>query len=362
MFQSLTRRVLEPSAFGLDISDLTIKVGSFTRRDGGIRANYFDEFSVPAGLIVDGEIRKEPELIGVIREWLAGAGGRKLGGRACIASLPEEKSFVRVLELPNVKVEDVGHAVRWEVEGVVPLPAEDIYYDYEIVSGPAPVAGHRDILITAFPKKIIEGYHRVLAGAGLLPLALELESQAISRAIIVPPLAARSLVIIDLGAVRTSFIVFGGGSLVFTKSIPIGGRDFERAIAEGLGVPAGKAREIKIEAGIVRTYRGGEVWKLLEPLLARMAAELKEVLGFFHDHPRVAHAELAEISAVYLCGGDANLIGLERYVATAVKKPASLADPFGRLALPPGAVPPIPRNESLKYTTTIGLALRGIGL
>ncbi len=361
MFKFLTHRVLEPPAFGLDISDLTVKVGCLERRGNTIRVNYFGEFPIPEGLIVGGEIQKEPELTALIRAWFRGPEARPVRIRTCIASLPEEKSFVRILELPNVKAEDVGHAVRWEVEGVVPLPAEEIFYDYELVAGPAPAAGHRDVLITAFPKKIIESYHRILTGAGLLPLALELESQAISRAIVTDALAARSLILVDMGAVRTSFIIFAGGSLVFTKSVGIGGRDFERAIAEGLGVPIAEARQIKIEAGITRTYRGGRVWRALEPLLARMVSELKDVLAFFRDHPRRLHAELADISAVYLCGGDANLIGLEKYLATAVKKPTVLAEPFARLALPSGAVPPIPRNDAMKYTTTIGLALRGIG-
>lgn len=361
MFQRFTDRIMNPPAFGLDISDLTVKVGDLERRGDTIRANYLGEFSIPEGLIVDGEIQKEPEFTAVIREWFRGEQARPVRIRTCIASLPEEKSFVRILELPNVKADDVGHAVRWEVEGVVPLPAEEIFYDYELVVGSTPAAGHRDVLITAFPKKIIESYYRVIAGAGLLPLALELESQAISRAVVTDALAAQSLILIDIGAVRTSFIIFAGGSLVFTKSVAIGGRDFERSIADGLGVPIEEAREIKIEAGISRTYRGGRVWRALEPLLVRMASELKDVLAFFRDHPRRLHAELADISAVYLCGGDANLIGLERYLATAVKKPTVLAEPFARLALPPGAVPPIPRNDALKYTTTIGLALRGIG-
>lgn len=362
MFQALTRRVLEPPAFGLDISDLTVKVGCLERRGDAIRLNYFGEFPIPEGLIVDGEIQKEPQLTALIREWFVSPEGRRVRARYCIASLPEEKSFVRILELPNIKAEDIGHAVRWEVEGVVPLPFNEIFYDYELVGAPASRTGHRDVLITAFPKKIIESYHRILTGAGLLPLALELESQAISRAIVTDALAAQSFVIIDIGAVRTSFIIFAGGSLVFTKSVAIGGRDFERAIAEGIGVPIGEARQIKIETGITRTYRGGRVWRALEPLLVRMVSELKDVLGFFRDHPRRLHAELADISAVYLCGGDANLIGLERYFAMAVKKPVVLAEPFARLALPPGAVPPISRNDSLKYTTTIGLALRGVGL
>lgn len=195
----------------------------------------------------------------------------------------------------------------------------------------------------------------------MAPLVLELESQAISRALVPESFAGQSLMIIDIGAVRTSFIIFGGGSLIFTKSIAVGGRDFESAIAKGLGVSLEEARKIKVEVGLNRAYQDGRVFKALEPVLAVFVSELDRELAFYRDHPRSKHPELGDISAVYLCGGDANLIGLEKYLSAAVKRPVLLGNPFSNFKFKDGVIPPIPRNESLKYTTAIGLALRANG-
>lgn len=354
MFSSWTHRVLHPPAIGIDISDLSVKFLGLQRRRGRLAIRSFGEFAVPAGVITDGEIRDEAALARLLAEGLKRSGVRD---RWCVAALPEEKSFVRVLELPPLKTEDVERAVRWEVEGVIPLPFEDIYYDHEVI--PDGQSGHTDVLITAFPRAIIHPYHRVLTAAGCTPLALELESQAISRAVV--PAASSSLLIMDFGAVRTSVIVFAGGSLFFTKSIPIGGRDLESAIARGLNISAEQARAVKIETGI--SGEGGErMNEVLAPLLSKLTVELSQTLDFYREHPRRRHTELADISAILLSGGDANLSGLETYLATAIERPVELADPFTRVTLGAGVVPPMPQNQAQQYTTAIGLALRAIGM
>lgn len=360
MFAALTRRVLNPPAFGLDISDRTVKFVGLKRRGEALTIGFFGEITVPEGLIVDGEIKAEAELVPIFSAGLSDQRGRRVSQRYCVVSLPEEKSFVRLIELPQVQAKDIGPAVRWEVEGVIPMPFEQIYYDYEVAPHP-PHADHRDVLITAFPRSTIQAYHRLLSAAGFRPLALELESQAIVRAVVPQPVSAAPLVIVDVGAVRTSFIIFAGGSIIFTKSLALGGRDFESAIARGLGVSVEEARRIKVEAGLSRSIRDGRVAEILRPLLDKFVSELNDVNAFYRDHPRRKHPEFGDITAVALCGGDANLIGLEKYLSTALRQRALLADPFSRLSYPAGEIPPIPYNQSLKYTTALGLALRATG-
>lgn len=362
MFGALTKRVINPPAFGLDISDLTVKFVRIMRHGDRASIKHFGEIEIPAGFVVGGEIQHEEELARALRTGLRLEGGSRIPERYAVASLPEEKSFVRLLDLPPMKAEDVGKAVRWEVEGVVPLAPAETVYDYEPTPRLPSAADHRGVLLTAFPRQIVESYRRVLDGAGFVAFALELESQAISRALIDDPVRQAPVIIADLGATRTSFIVFAGGSMLFTKSVPIGGRDFESAVAKTLGVTAAEALKIKIEVGLKKTVRQGKVFSALEPHLQSLVAELGAIVQFYREHPMQQHAALGDIERVVLCGGDANLIGLEKYLAVAVKKLVVLGNPFVNLAASPGAIPPIPKNEALKYTTAIGLALRAAGL
>lgn len=343
MLKVLARRMLKPPAIGLDMSDRSVKFIELRRRGNGFTVGSFGEIAVPDGAIADGEIRNEAELARLLR----GAG---IGKRPVVASLPDEHGVIRRIELPAVSSEDLPHAVRWEVEGLMPMPLHTVAYDYHSIPD-AHMAVHRNALVVAYPRAVIDSYQRVLAAVGFSPIALEPESQAIVRAV-VPAHIQGPILVADIGAVRTSLVMTAGGSIVFASSLPIGGNDMESAIARELGVSGEKARAIKIDAGLGASRYGGRVHASVSGLLGKLAAGLADALR---------SREGADISAVYLCGGDANLIGLGKYLAAALQRPVALADPFVNAALAPGVVPPIPRRDALRYAAAIGLALRGIG-
>lgn len=340
--REMKRRMMPKfQTIGLDISDRSVKFIELRRVVNGFAVGSFGEFAVPDGVIVDGEIRNEAELVRLLR----GAG---IGKRPVVASLPDEHGVIRLLDLPDVPPRELAHAVRWEVEGLMPMPLHAVAYDYHSIPD-ARTAVHENALVVAYPRVICDSYQRVLAAAGLTTIALEPESQAIVRAA-VPAGIKETILVADIGAVRTSLAMTMGGSVVSASNLPIGGKDMESAIARGFGVSLEKARAIKIDAGLGASRYGGRVHASLSGLLEKLAAGLADALRF---HPG------ADASAVYLCGGDANLIGLEKYLAVALKRPVMLADPFANAGLAPGAVPPIPRRDALRYAAAIGLALRG---
>jgi type IV pilus assembly protein PilM len=98
--------------------------------------------------------------------------------------LPEEKAFLQVIQLPKLEEKDLKAAVQFEAENYIPLPVEEVYLDYQVVPPVYNHLDHLDVLIAALPKRIIDPYLDSLKGAGLVPKVLEIESQAIVRALI----------------------------------------------------------------------------------------------------------------------------------------------------------------------------------
>lgn len=352
--------IVSPSTFGLDISDFTAKFVKINKRGRLASVELFGEADLPSGVIVDGEIKKEGELVSFLKQNFLSSSGKRHAGRFVTATLPEEKGFVHIVELPRMSLEEAGKAARWELEGVVPLPVEKLYFDYAMLPSHDSVE-HMDLLVTAFPKEIVDSYIRVLKNIGLVPAFLELESQAISRALWTGNGGASLFV--DIGAVRTSFITVVGGFLFSTRSISaISGFRFNKAIAEHLGVPDEEARRLKVEVGFSREYKDGSLFEALLPQISALGDELKREIMFFKDHPRYRHGMAVDISSVVLSGGEANLINLADHLSILLKKRVEIGDPFGWMRGQRYFHPPFPRNESLKYTTAIGAALRNIGL
>lgn len=323
------------SHIGLDISDRSVKFFELAGRPGRYRAGSYGEIGIPAGVIENGAPREEGVLAGLLKS----AG---LGRRAVIASLPDEHGFIRTLEFPELGGEDLPRAVRWELEGLVPVPFHDLIYDYRS-SPEGRGRAHRKAFVIAYPKRLIESYGGVLAAAGLRPLAFEPESQAIARALAAP---GASVAIADIGAVNTSLAVICSGEFHSARSIAFGGRNIEEAVSRELGVSAEKARVIKEEHGFNLSGRGriaGLAPNLFGPLISAIA------------DVRAAHG----VAEVLLCGGESILAGIDKHLAILLDMLVRRGNPFSRLSFGPGVMPPITRADAPRYAVAVGLAMRG---
>ncbi|QQG45577.1 MAG: type IV pilus assembly protein PilM [Candidatus Sungiibacteriota bacterium] len=353
---NLVRSLIKFPVVGLDISDTSIKY--IKLRSGGL-LSLFGEFTIPANLIVGGEVKDEEALVKILSSWL-GKEGRELRSSFVVASLPEEKSFLRLIQLPRVKRDEVAGAVRWEIEANVPMPVEDLVFDYEIVEPLEDHLDHFDVVITAYPKTTVDSYVRVLSRVGFRPVALELELQAVIRAVVPEVRTHEAKIIVDMGRNRTSFIIVSGGAIVFTRTVDLGGRVIEENIVKALAVSEEKATALKKEFGLNKKAFEGKIFTALSPLVSTLAEELKHAVAYYESHAAHLHGASPGVASILLSGGDANLYGLDTYLASALKIPVHHTDPFIVLRKMGGpVVPPIPKNQSLAYATAIGLALRG---
>ncbi len=363
--QWVEERIRLPTA-GLDISDRSIKYARFIplRRRGWGRASGIvlaecGSEEIPEGVVVAGVVEREDALAAALAA-VAARAGQAFRASGMVVSLPAEKSFLKLLQTPAVAKDALAGAVRWSMEGQIPIAPEDTIYDFEEIRAAESVTDHRDVVVTAFPKGIVASYVRAIKAAGLTPVALELESQAIIRATVPDLSAPEAKIVLDMGRTRTSFIIVAGGSIMFTATVPIGGQALEKDIARGLGVSDEEAALIKKETGLSKTSHEGKLYTALLPSLTILVDELSRAVLYYRDHATHAHGAGDTITTILLSGGDASLYGLDTYFAVATRIPVVRADPFavarGRGT---GAMPPLPYNQALAFTAAIGLALRG---
>lgn len=373
---------LKTEAFGIDISDLSLKFAKLKKKRGGLNLTSFGEIEIAAGIIEEGEVKKEEELAKIIREAVSKAKGKKIKTPYVIASLPEEKAFLQVIQLPVMENEELKSAVRFEAENYVPLPLEDVYLDFETVPPLYGKLDHLDVLIAAQPKKIVEGYVASLKKAGLSPKVLEIESQAIARALIKNQTSPFPILIIDIGATNTSLIVFSGHSLRFTTSVPVSSQNFTEAISKALKLNTTEAEKIKTKYGVGAKEEKNEsgavaakekdpkeramaaaVFEASAALLDDFANQIKKYLSYYQSHASHEHLKSVDngIAKIFLCGGGANIKGLADFLSRELKIMVETGNPWINI-LPRELkeLPELTYQTSLKYTTALGLALRGI--
>jgi type IV pilus assembly protein PilM len=403
MFDFLT---IEPESFGLDFSDLSLKIAKLERRGKFLTLASWGEIELEPGIIKSGEIKNKEALVLAIKELLRKVKGKKLRTNNVIAALPEQKSFFQKIRMPKMNEEELKTAVPFEAENYLPLPIKDVYLDFTVLAGgpsnvgveipPArsktagqPIFEGEDILIAAFPKKVVDSYLFCLKKSGLAARALEVESQSIVRALIKNETSPFPLFIIDFGRSTTSLIFFFGHSLLYTSSIAISSQNITEAISRAFKVDLTQAEKLKLKYGFdlefnfvrsplkpQKSKQNGskknlfqerkeskKVFEATKPVLIDLIGEIRKYFKYCQTHIYSLGnlSESGKIKKIILCGRGSALKGLTDFLALELKIPVEIGNPWINI-LPESLkeVPGMSYEESLGYATALGLALRGV--
>lgn len=353
---------LQPEIFGMDLNDSSLKIAKLKKRRKGFVLESFNEVTIAPGVIKGGLIQNKEALTQVIQQACKKVIGKKLGTKHVIASLPEEKSFSQIIQMPKMTIEELKLAVPFEAENYIPLTIDNVYLDFETINPIKNDENHLHVLINVMPKSIIDSYVDCFKKAGLIPHILEVESQSIARALIKNGQVESPLVIIDLGISNTSLIIFFGGFIRFTASIPISSSQLTQAISDSLGVSVTDAEELKVKHGLNK--KGEQKYNIesaINPILSELVLQIKKYINFFYGHiPHEHSLSDIKIERIILCGGGANLKKLPAFLYKELKIPVELGNPFiNIIRQKPGRADTLPYSKILSFTTVLGLALRG---
>ncbi|MBL8030929.1 MAG: type IV pilus assembly protein PilM [Candidatus Doudnabacteria bacterium] len=265
-------------------------------------------------------------------------------------NLPESNCFVRVIHVAPMSDSEIDAAVPFEAESYIPIPVDQVYLDWKRLGESN---GRVELLLVASPREFVD---RVLKGvelAGLTPVSVEVQSEALARSVI--PLGSRETVLIaDMKAARTDLIMVERGNIQFTSTIPIAGQSLTDAIAKGLELQPKRAEEIKAQAGFANTTEYPNLKMLLLPVLQNLVNEIKQVLTFHDQH------STEKVTRILLVGGAARLGHVTEFVQESLADRegllVQLADPTVNIHMEISEG--LAENKILAYAPAVGLAMR----
>jgi len=358
------------NALGLDISDVSLKLFEFEKNQSNFRVQAYSDEIIPKELISADSIKDPKGLTRLIKKAISMPKFGKVTTPYVVASIPETKCFVRVIQMPAVSMDEAKEAIPWEAEAYIPMPIGQVYLDWVVLpSHSVPGAlGQQDkmtVLITAAPKDYVDDFTRILKEAQLQPIALEIESQATARSLV--SRLEETVLILDINTLRTSFIVYDEDTLQFTSSIPIAGNVFTESVAKALGINSDEAEKIKRKNGLDESKDNGAVKRALSPVFNNLVSEVKNIIRFYEEHSTAT----SKVSRILLSGGSSKLKHLPSFLAEKLAQDTGGDHPLRSLpgikvelgnpwvkVLKKRQVPPLSREDSLSYATAIGLALR----
>lgn len=347
---------LNPHPFSLDFSDLSLKAIFLERNGTTDRLKSFSSVSLPQGAVVDGEIRNEEAVISAIHALMERAMPQKIRTKQVVCSLPEIKAFLRIINVPPMKEEEVGEAIKWEIEANIPLSLDQVYYDYQILEQHfGKDQDKMSVLVVAIAKIAVDQFVDILEKAGLEVVGLETESIAQVRSLIDDKEEQKTTLIVDIGDRRTSFVVSIGNAPCFTSSIPLSSQMVTDAISKSMRLSFEEAEAMKIENGIGSPAKKDALFLAVQPVLENLVSEIEKSIEFYVHGLRYSPA----IDGIILCGGGSNMAGLLPYLSQRIPIPFEFGNPWVNIRLG-GKLPIIERKRSVQYSTAIGLALRNL--
>lgn len=340
---------------GLDVSDRSIKAVEVSDGDSPkLKAVCWS--SVAPNLMRRGIVQDPTMVAATIMEALTKCTPVPVAGRKVVVSIPETQSFVRVIDLPMMREEEMDEAVQWAIRHHIPFDLDRVYLDWQPLSQ---VQGEErvQVLVGAAQRDVIDPLLQVLDSAGLQVMALELEAQAIVRSLL--PRDSESIsgvLLVDLGATSTNVIYFDRGTMRFTTSIQRGGDDLTQQLAQELKLEPSIAAEKKAQVGVQGTTTDGNIAQTLRVVTLDLTQQIERVV-----REVLSQMSLNEgIRAIMLAGGASNLPGLQEIFGEVFPGvPVQLGNPLINLmGEATGQEFALSAADAVHFTTAIGLALR----
>ncbi len=291
MFAS-QRRVIS-----VDFGGTSIKVAQVLlkgRKRPIIEGLYYEKFSSQEDL---------PRFLSSVRE--------KLNMRKSfnVIALHGVQSIYRFVEVPKLDEVELEKAIHYEEEIYVPFPPEERVVDYDIIGSSGSnywvaLAGVKKSnvldLVAPFTDKGFVFHRAELAGLALTNLF---------NFTFADEFKDKSVVILDVGAKYSIFVVLMHGLPVIIREISMGGDLFTEYIEDALQMSKNEAELLKLNPG----DRYEEVITALDPIFYRFSEEIKVSMEY------TGNISIGKIEDIFLIGGGSRCPGLKERLGKALK-------------------------------------------
>ncbi len=272
-----------------------------------------------------------------------------------VASLPGRNVSARIITLPFSDRKKIDQTLPFEIEGLIPLPLEDILLDYEVLEKTPEGA---KVLVLFTEKALLEPHLDLLKEAGIDPNVILPSSVALANLWKeVSSAEQEPFAVVDFGESETALCVVHDGGVRYGRAWAPGSSALTKTIQDGLELSPTLAREKKEKEANPHpppTPGGDSEQEWIATMLGKALGPV--VGGVRQSLLSVSQSLDLTVRKIYLCGKGSHLKGLDRLLAEELQvevQPIALRGPVGSLLEAEG-------QDPAAAATSLGLAYHAV--
>jgi type IV pilus assembly protein PilM len=344
----------KPSYLGFDIGYGGMKLVELRNEKGRARLVTYAYVNLPSDSLEKSLLNDVPAAADLLKKMMEKA---RVTTNKVISALPLSSVFSTILSVASTDDKEVKDLVNIQVKKILPWPIEEAVVDMKVidkVEKSETTKASTRVMVSAAPKSLVNKYTEIFKAAGLQPVWLETEGFAEIRSLIGKDRS--TIMIIDIGSLRTNILVVEKGIPFVIRSIATGGNAITQMIAKTLGIPLDQAetmkRDIKAMQGFTPT---GDLKQILGILVKPILEEIRYSFNMYQSQENGNVQK--RIEKIILTGGSSLLPRLPEFLTQELNVNTYLGDPWARIVYPVD-LRPVLDELGPRFAVCIGCAMR----
>ncbi len=204
----------------------------------------------------------------------------RLSTRNVAVGLPSSRVFTTVVDFDRVPESELGKAIRYQAESLIPTPLADSKIDWAVVGDSPKDKTKIEVLISSIANNFVEQRLDMIESVGLNVIAFEPDNLAISRALVPSGTTAPQL-ILDMGQLSTDLVITMADAPRLTRSIPTGVEAVIRSATQNLNIDDKQAQQFVYKFGVSKDKLEGQVYQAIIGTIDLLVSEIDKSVKFF---------------------------------------------------------------------------------
>ncbi len=264
---------------------------------------------------------------------------------------------VKQVSTMEMSEDEMINSLEFEARKHIPLDGSEPVIDFHMLGQDKKELDKSNVLLVSTTKNIVMNHHDIIKEAGFKPGVFDTDTVALTNFYIHNNGFSNDGVdvIIQMGAMYTTLIIWGANQKFFTRELPIAGHHITKAVMKTHGMNYEEAENLKFEKGVdaltQSTAEEGEnagIQTEQQTILNNLCDELRKTLRYYmKSNPQ------AKFNSFHFCGGSTKMIGLKDFISSTLRIDLNPINPFEKIT----------QNQSVEnpeiFAIVAGMALRG---